>query len=183
LLELAREVAQRVRVLVLDVDGVLTRPQIVLGKDGELLMEFSARDGIAIRLAQLAGIDVVFLSARAPEIVRSRARMLGVSDVRLGQERKLPVLKRIAGERGLQLTDVAYVGDDLVDIGPVEAAGLGVAVCDACSDLKRVARFVTEARGGEGAVREVVEAVLKARGEWRSTMDRYFSERAEGQPE
>jgi 3-deoxy-D-manno-octulosonate 8-phosphate phosphatase (KDO 8-P phosphatase) len=127
-------------------------------------------------MAQRAGIDVAFLSARAPSIVKERARMLGVSDVRLGHERKLPVVKRIAAERGIELENLAYVGDDLVDIAPLRAVGLGVAVGDACRDLKEVAGFVTEAPGGGGAVREVVEAVLRSRGLWKSTVADYFSD-------
>ncbi|MBD3348204.1 MAG: HAD hydrolase family protein [Candidatus Eisenbacteria bacterium] len=179
LLSLDRQLAEKVRVLVLDVDGVLTRAQIVLGTEGELLMEFSARDGIGIKIAQHAGIEVTFLSARAPAIVERRAKMLGVTDVRLGHERKLPIVREIAGERGVALENVAYVGDDLVDREPVASVGLGVAVGDACRDLKEATPFVTEAPGGGGAVREVVEAILRARGEWSDTVDAYFERLAE----
>jgi len=177
LLSIDRSLADEIRVLVLDVDGVLTRAQIVLGPDGELLMEFSARDGIGIKMAQHAGIDVVFLSARAPDIVEMRARMLGVTDVRLGHERKVPILEEIARERGLELANLAYVGDDLVDVGPVRAVGLGVAVADACRDLRESAGFVTESPGGGGAVREVIEAILRARGVWEDTVEGYFEAR------
>ena len=139
-------------------------PYVVLGADGGELMLFSARDGIGIKFAQFAGLEVVFLSARAPSIVRRRAEMLDVKDVRLGHERKLPVVEDIARSRGLDLSEVAYVGDDLVDVEPVAAVGLGVAVADACRDLKEQAPFSTESPGGGGAVREVVEALLRARG-------------------
>ncbi len=174
MLKLEREVAGRMRVLVLDVDGVLTDARIVLGASGEETMAFSARDGIGIKMAQHAGMEVVFLSARSPSIVRERARMLGVKDVRLGFERKLPVLLEIATDYGVELGEIVYVGDDLVDLEPVGAAGIGIAVGDACSDLKDAASHVTDARGGGGAVREVVEAILRARGTWDETVRGYF---------
>lgn len=174
MLTIDRELAERIRVLVLDVDGVLTDAKIVLGSDGEAMMAFSARDGIGIKMAQQAGIHVVFLSARSPSIVLARARMLGVEDVRLGFERKLPVLGEIALRYGVETAEMAYVGDDLVDVEPVVAVGLGVAVGDACRDLKEVATHVTDAAGGAGAVREVVEAVLRARGTWNETVRDYF---------
>ncbi|MFH1502877.1 MAG: HAD hydrolase family protein [Candidatus Eisenbacteria bacterium] len=176
MLELTSDQASKIRVLVLDVDGVLTDARIVLGASGEEIMAFSARDGIGIKFAQFAGIDVVFLSARSPAIVEMRARMLGVGDVRLGHERKLPVVREIAESRGLDLSEVAYVGDDLVDLEPVAAVGLGVAVADACRDLKECAPFVTESAGGAGAVREVVEAILRARGVWEDTVRGYFAD-------
>jgi 3-deoxy-D-manno-octulosonate 8-phosphate phosphatase (KDO 8-P phosphatase) len=173
-LELTPELAGRIRVLVLDVDGVLTDARIVLNDDGGEIMSFSARDGIGIKFAQFAGLEVVFLSARAPSIVKRRAAMLDVKDVRLGHERKLPVVRDIAESRGLDLSEVAYVGDDLVDVEPVAAVGLGIAVADACRDLKERAPFFTESPGGAGAVREVVEAILRARGVWEDTVRGYF---------
>jgi 3-deoxy-D-manno-octulosonate 8-phosphate phosphatase (KDO 8-P phosphatase) len=173
-LELTSEVASRIRLIVLDVDGVLTDGRIVLAPDGRELMSFCARDGIGIKFAQFAGLEVVFLSARAPSIVKVRAEMLGVADVRLGHERKLPVVRDIADGRGLSLDEVTYLGDDLVDIEPVAAVGVGVAVADACRDLKERAPFVTEANGGAGAVRELVEAILRGRGIWEETIRSYF---------
>ncbi len=168
------EAARLIRVLVLDVDGVLTDGRIVLGASGEEMMAFSARDGIGVKMAQYAGIDVVFLSARSPSIVRERARMLGVKDLRLGFERKLPVVRQIAEDYGVGLPEIAYVGDDLVDVEPVKAVGIGVAVCDACADLLEAASHVSAACGGTGAVREVVEAILRARGDWEDTVRGYF---------
>lgn len=173
-LNLDRGLADSISVLVLDVDGVLTDARIVLGRDGEENMSFSARDGIGIKLAQFAGLHVVFLSARSSSIAEARARMLGVTDVRLGHERKLPVVRKIAKSRGAELSALAYLGDDLVDVEPIRAVGLGVAVGDACSDLLDAAEYVTDAAGGGGAVREVVEAILRARGVWDETVRGYF---------
>ena len=165
-----QDTAERVRLLILDVDGVLTNAQLVLGATGEEIKAFSVRDGIGIKLAQFAGIDVALLSARTSSIVERRAEMLGVTEVHQGKPRKLEVVREIASRLGVDLGDVAYVGDDIVDLATVEAVGVGVAVGDACQDLRDIARFVTEAHGGAGAVRETVEAILRTRGVWKETV-------------
>ena len=160
------EVAARIKLLVLDVDGVLTNASLVLGPSGEELKTFSARDGIGIKLAQYAGIEVAFLSARSSRIVSRRAEMLGVREVHQGEQQKLPAVKRMAERFGIELDEIAYIGDDIVDLAPVAAVGMGVAVADACADLKEVATHTTTVPGGSGAVRETVESILAARGEW-----------------
>ena len=166
MLEIARDLASKIRVLVLDVDGVLTNAHLVLGPSGEELKEFSVRDGIGIIMAQFAGIDVIFLSARVSEIVKMRAEMLGVKELYQGEQQKLDVVKRIASQKEMGLDEIAYVGDDLVDMASIDAVGVGVAVGDACRDLLESASFITEAYGGRGAVRETVEAILRGRGDW-----------------
>ena len=170
MIAMERDAAEKIRMLVLDVDGVLTNAQLVLGPTGEEIKAFSVRDGIGIKLAQHSGIEVVFLSARTSEIVERRAAMLDVAEVHQGTSRKLGVVRELVEKRNIELVNVAYVGDDVVDVEPVRAVGMGVAVGDACRDVRDAARFVTEARGGEGAVREVVEAILRARGEWEETV-------------
>ena len=151
--------ASKIKLLVLDVDGVLTNAQLVLGREGEEIKQFSARDGIGIKLAQFAGIDVAFLSARVSEIVEMRAQMLGVTEVYQGEQQKLRTLIEIADRHGVGMNQIAYIGDDIVDIAPVKAVGIGVAVGDACADLKEVASHVATSPGGLGAVRETVEAL------------------------
>lgn len=168
--EVDRALASSVRLLVLDVDGVLTDAHLVLGPSGEEYKEFSARDGIGIKLAQRAGIAVAFLSARESAIVVRRAEMLGVREIWQGERRKLDALGRLAEKLGIGLPEIAYVGDDIVDIPPVTRVGMGVAVADACDDLRRRAAFVTAAPGGGGAVRETVEAILRARGDWEEVL-------------
>jgi 3-deoxy-D-manno-octulosonate 8-phosphate phosphatase (KDO 8-P phosphatase) len=175
MLEVGCAVASRIKLLVLDVDGVLTDAQIVLGLQGEEIKAFSARDGIGIKLAQFAGIEIAFISARASEIVARRAETLGVTEVHQGEKYKLPVVRRIARERGLDLSQVAYVGDDLVDLESIAAAGLGVAVGDACRDVMDATDYVTETPGGRGAVRETIEAILRARGDWDTTVRGFLS--------
>jgi 3-deoxy-D-manno-octulosonate 8-phosphate phosphatase (KDO 8-P phosphatase) len=175
MLELDRKVASGVRLLVLDVDGVLTNAHLVLGPEGEEIKAFNVRDGIGIKVAQYAGIEVAFLSARVSEIVKRRAEMLGVSELRQGEERKLEVVRQMAERRGIDLSQVAYVGDDLVDMESILAVGVGVAVGDACSDLLEAAPHVTQANGGRGAVRETVEAIIRARGDWEEVRDGFLA--------
>jgi 3-deoxy-D-manno-octulosonate 8-phosphate phosphatase (KDO 8-P phosphatase) len=175
MIRIDRAAALRVKLLILDVDGVLTDGRLIIGRAGEEIKAFSVKDGIGIKLAQFAGIEVAFLSARASELVLRRAEMLGVKDVRQGKERKLEVVREMAATRGLDLGAIAYVGDDIVDLDSVAAVGLGVAVADACEDLTAVASCVTDAAGGAGAVRETVEAILKARGDWVETYRGYLA--------
>jgi len=167
--------ASGIRLLVLDVDGVLTTSHLILGKDGEEIKFFSVKDGIAIKFAQHAGIEVAFLSARRSVIVERRAEMLGVTRVHQGIHAKLDRVREMTRELGIELENVAYVGDDLVDIEPLEAVGFGVAVADSCSDVLARIPNVADAKGGTGAIREVVEAVLKARGDWDEVVRDYIA--------
>lgn len=174
--EVGREIASRIRLLVLDVDGVLTDAHLLLGPGGEEYKQFSARDGIGIRLAQRGGIEVAFLSARESEVVSRRAEMLGVREVHQGKRKKLDALSRLIERLGIEFSEVAYVGDDVVDIPPVSRVGMGVAVADASEDLKGAAAFVAAAPGGGGAVRETVEAILRARGDWDENLRSFLED-------
>ena len=168
-------IAAGIKLLILDVDGVLTNAHLVLGPSGEEIKEFSVRDGIGIKVAQFAGIEVVFLSARVSEIVERRAEMLAVREIYQGEQQKLEVVRGIAERHGVELSAIAYVGDDLVDMASIREVGIGVAVADACADLLESAPYVTEAPGGRGAVRETVEAILKARGDWKNIVAEFLA--------
>jgi 3-deoxy-D-manno-octulosonate 8-phosphate phosphatase (KDO 8-P phosphatase) len=175
LLTLDRDIAAGIRLLILDVDGVLTNAHLVLGPSGEEIKEFNVRDGIGIKVAQFAGIEVIFLSARVSEIVKRRAEMLGVTELYQGEQQKLDVVRGIAERHGVGLDNIAYVGDDLVDMACIEAVGFGVAVGDACRDLLESAEHVADERGGRGAVRETVEAILRGRGDWRQVVAEFLA--------
>jgi 3-deoxy-D-manno-octulosonate 8-phosphate phosphatase (KDO 8-P phosphatase) len=159
----------RVRTLILDVDGVLTEGGLSIGRDGEI-KTFSCRDGEAIRWFQRSGGKVAFLSARASEALEWRAKDLGIDILAQGFRDKLPELKRICAEFGVDLKDVCYVGDDLIDLACMRAVGLPVAVADASEDTKKAAVVVTRNPGGKGVVREVVEWLLKSQGLWDGVM-------------
>ena len=178
---LDRALAQRVKWVGLDVDGVLTDGGIYLGDVAGARHEFKRydiQDGLGILMLRMAGIQVGIVTGRVSESVRLRAAELQVDDlVQDAHARKLPALRRIAEQRGLSLDEMAFVGDDLPDVGALRAVGLPVIVANATPDAWREgARGVRLTReGGQGAVREFAELLLTARGEWDATVERYVA--------
>ncbi|MGQ9688593.1 MAG: KdsC family phosphatase [Desulfobaccales bacterium] len=162
--------AARVRLLLLDVDGVLTDGCLYFGPREELFKVFHVRDGHGIKMAQKAGIEVAFLSGRRSDPAFLRARELGVSRYYEGLRDKVPVLDELRQTLGLTLEEVAAVGDELVDLPLFHRVGLAVAVADAVLEVKAAAHWVTESPGGRGAVREVTDLILQARGAWDHLM-------------
>jgi 3-deoxy-D-manno-octulosonate 8-phosphate phosphatase (KDO 8-P phosphatase) len=159
----ARRRLRAIRALVLDVDGVLTDGSLYYGPGGQVFKRFNVKDGMGIRLVQEAGIAVAFLSAEETAAVKRRARTLKVRHVFLGVEDKLRALDTFLARQGLEYGETAYVGDDVNDLGPLGRVGLAVAPADAAPQARRAAHWVTERRGGEGAVREVCDALLAGR--------------------
>lgn len=156
--------AARVRLVVLDVDGVLTDGGLFYSGEGETLKRFDVRDGLGIKLLGHAGIEVAVISARASEALRRRVLDLGIAHFRAGCRDKRTALDALARELGLGLDAVCFVGDDLLDRSVLESVGFAVAVADANAAAKAAAHWVTEAGGGRGAVREVADRLLAARG-------------------
>jgi 3-deoxy-D-manno-octulosonate 8-phosphate phosphatase (KDO 8-P phosphatase) len=152
--------ASTIRLLVLDVDGVLTDGKLYYGPDGEALKAFHVRDGLGIRMAMKAGIEVAVISGRASPATATRLRELGVRHVTLACPDKLPVLQELQRSLGIPADATAVVGDDVPDLEMMGGAGLKVAVGDAHADIKRAADWITSAKGGRGAVREVCDALL-----------------------
>jgi 3-deoxy-D-manno-octulosonate 8-phosphate phosphatase (KDO 8-P phosphatase) len=175
-------VARRIRLLALDVDGVLTDNGIYVGPiDGQAveLKRFDIQDGLGQVLLRTAEIPVVWVSGRHSEATAVRARELRVEEVlQVAGPRKVEALGALLERWGIAWADTAFVGDDLADLPVLRRVGLPVAVANAVEEVKAVAAYVTRARGGHGAVREVVEALLKARGVWGELLERYFTEPA-----
>lgn len=153
----------RVKLLILDVDGVLTDAGMYYAESGEELKKFNTRDGHGIRLLQDAGIRVAIVTRERTAIVARRAAKLRIEDVHQGVFDKLPVVRALSEKHGVTPGEACYVGDDLGDLEAMESVGLPVAVRDALPQIRRVARYVTRRRGGEGAVREVCDLILAAR--------------------
>ena len=176
--------ARRVRLLGLDVDGVLTDNGVFIGPvAGERveLKRFDIQDGLGLILLRNAGLPVVWLSGRASEATALRAAELRVEELlQVPGPRKAAALGELLQRRGVAWNEVAFVGDDLADLPVLRKVGLPIAVANAVSEVKEVAAYVTEAPGGHGAVREVVEALLRGRGEWADTLARYFTEKTAG---
>ena len=166
-----------IRALVLDVDGVLTDSGLYL--DGAKEMKrFSARDGVAIKLAQAGGWRVLFLSARESQAARQRAEELG-AEWATGVGKKDVFLETWLAEADIAWTDVAFMGDDLPDLGSMRRVGWPVAPKDAATEVREAARYVTRMNGGQGAVRDAVEWLLDQEGKRAETM-RIFMERPDG---
>jgi 3-deoxy-D-manno-octulosonate 8-phosphate phosphatase (KDO 8-P phosphatase) len=177
------ERAQAVRLLALDVDGVLTDNGIYLGPiagNRVELKRFDIQDGLGHTLLRSTDIEVAWVSGRQSDATTLRANELGVRTVlQIDKARKLPALEKLLRERGLAWSQVAFVGDDLADLPVLRRAGLPIAVANAVDEVKAVAAYVTRTTGGHGAVRDAIEAILRARGEWESAIDRYLTERGE----
>ena len=166
-----------IELILSDVDGVLTDGRIVLDSQGVETKQFHIRDGMGIRLWQKAGYRFGLVTARSSQMVRMRAAELGIDIVRQGNEDKAATVRSLLDELGVKPAQVCYVGDDLPDVPAVRAVGLGIAVADACPELRAVAQYVTETPGGRGAVREANEMILKAQRRWEEHVEAYLRER------
>ena len=158
-----------------DVDGVLTDGRVVYDNQGIETKHFHIRDGLGIRLWQKAGYRFGLVTLRSSHIVRARAAELGIDIVRQGTGDKLVTVREILTELGLSPRQVCYLGDDLPDLSVVREMGLGVAVADACAELREEADYVTDAPGGRGAVRETIEMILKAQLRWNDVIRPYLA--------
>ncbi len=164
----------RVELLLLDVDGVLTDGRVVIDDQGVETKAFDVTDGHGLKLLQRAGVEVGFVTGRRSRVVEHRARDLGVTEVHQRVRNKLEVVREILGRRCLAPDRVAYVGDDLVDLPVITQVGVGITVADAPEYVRERALWVTSRPGGRGAVREVCEAILRARGAWAEVTRKYF---------
>jgi YrbI family 3-deoxy-D-manno-octulosonate 8-phosphate phosphatase len=164
---------QDIELILADVDGVLTPGQIIFNNEGIESKQFHIRDGVGIRLWQRAGYKFGLITGRSSHVVKIRAAELNIEIVRQTAEEKLPVTQEILLHLGLEPRNVCYIGDDLPDLPVVRYVGLGVAVADACAELKAAAHHVTAIAGGYGAVRETIELVLKAQRRWDDLIQKY----------
>jgi 3-deoxy-D-manno-octulosonate 8-phosphate phosphatase (KDO 8-P phosphatase) len=165
-----KSLSRGIRALVLDVDGVLTDAQLQYGARGESMKSFSARDGFAVKLAQSEGIAVALLSGRVGAPVRARVADLGIPAplVMLGSRDKGRDLLLLAERLNLPLEQIAFMGDDMPDLPALARAGLAVCPADASEEAKRLCHVVCEARGGHGAVRELIKLLLESRDRWQA---------------
>jgi 3-deoxy-D-manno-octulosonate 8-phosphate phosphatase (KDO 8-P phosphatase) len=171
----ATEAAKKIELLVLDVDGVLTDGRITYTSAGDEIKSFNVRDGHAVKLARRSGLGVGIITGRESTIVRRRAEELGVRMVYQGALDKMESLKEIVMETGLGLEQIAYMGDDVVDIPVLKSVGLACAPADAAKEVLERSTFISDAKGGKGAVRELILFILEARGLLDSVMGRYYN--------
>ena len=158
--------ASQIKLLILDVDGVMTEGQILLDSHGEEIKVFNVKDGQGLRLLMRAGIDVAIISGRGSKALQFRAEELGISEAHQAVEDKGALCQELCGRKNLALDQVCCMGDDLPDLPLFYLAGLSIAVADAAAEVLEAADFITEHKGGKGAVREACELILKAQKKW-----------------
>ncbi len=159
-----RKKAKKIKLLLLDVDGVMTDGSIILDNQGNETKAFHVRDGLGIKLAQKAGIQIGIITGRTAEVVNVRARELGIKEVHQGAKDKIVVYETVKKKYGLLDEEVAYMGDDVVDLSILKRVGLAATVADADPMVKPHVDRVTKAEGGRGAVREVINFILTCQG-------------------
>ena len=172
---LLMEKAACIRLLVLDVDGVLTDGSVVYDAAGGQIQAFHVHDGLGLKLLERAGINVAIISSRTSGALEFRAGELGIKFVYQGVKDKMAVYEELKNALDISLSETAYVGDDWVDIKMLRHAGLAVVVCNATKPMKDYAHYITTRPGGNGAVREVCDLILRASGRWSEFLNEYAS--------
>ena len=169
-----RNIMREIKVIALDVDGVLTQGDIYIGESDETQKRFDAKDGMGITCALRQGIDFSIITGRKSYIVTRRAAELGITDVRTGVVDKGAELEKIAKKFGVEIKNIAYMGDDLNDLPILAKAGFSCAPFDAVPEVRERVDYIASRKGGEGAVREVIELILKSQGKWRNVVTAYL---------
>jgi len=165
--------ARAVRLLIFDVDGVLTDGSLFYGDDGQEYKAFNSRDGHGIKMLRATGVEVAILTGRTSQVVLHRARNLGIERIVQGSEDKLTAYQEMLAQTGLAAEATAYMGDDIVDLPPLRRCGLALTVPEAPPEVLARAHYVTRAGAGRGAAREVAELIMRAQGTWADQLARY----------
>jgi 3-deoxy-D-manno-octulosonate 8-phosphate phosphatase (KDO 8-P phosphatase) len=168
------ERAKRIRLVIFDVDGVLTDGSLYLGDDGQEYKAFHSRDGHGMKMLQRSGVTVAIITGRSSEVVRMRMESLGIEHVYQGRREKLPAYEDVKRTLGLQDRQIAYVGDDVVDLAIMRRVGLSIAVVDAHPLVHRHSHWRTQCPGGRGAGREVCDLIMDAQGTLREMIEPYL---------
>ena len=171
--ENAFDKATKIKLVICDVDGTLTDGGIYIGESGELFKAFNCRDGFGITVAKKFGLQTAIITGRTSAITLNRAKELGISAVKQGQMNKRKAYEELKAEFNLTDEEIAYVGDDIIDLPVFVQVGFKAAVGDADLELTKRADFVAEHCGGHGAVRDVLEFILKAQGKWTEIIKTY----------
>ena len=164
---------RKIRLLMLDVDGVLTDGRIIMNDAGQESKNFDVKDGHGLKMVMRYGIDVILLTGRSSSVVTHRANDLGIKEVFQGILNKRDFFIRFIQERGLNPEEIGYIGDDFVDIPLLKRCGFSAAVRDAVGEVKEVVDYITDKPGGRGAVREVCDLILRVQEKWEEVARRY----------
>jgi len=166
--------ASHIKLLLMDCDGVLTDGRLWLLDEGDEHKAFNTKDGLGLELLRRAGLRSGIITGRSSTALARRAEELGVEFLRQGNEQKIAAFEEVLRLAGVKVDEVAFVGDDLSDIPLMRRSELAVAVADAVDETRAAAHYVTQAKGGHGAVREVIEIILKSQGRWNDLVDEYL---------
>ncbi len=167
------EKINKIKLLLLDVDGVLTDGSVILGESDQEFKIFNIKDGLGIKLAQAAGLEVGMITGRTSTAVQRRAEELGIHILYQGQSDKQTAYERIRAELGLNADQIAFVGDDLNDLPVLRRVGLSCTVADASEEVKKQVDYISQLPGGKGAVREIIEWILKRQGKWEMVIQKF----------
>ncbi len=168
-----KEKLKNIKMLILDVDGVMTDGRVIMDDSGREIKNFDVRDGHGIKLIQRYGIKVVLLTGRKSDVVLHRARDLDIKEVHQKVFNKKEVLVKILKKNKLAAAEAAFIGDDVIDIPVLKAVGFSAAVADALDVVKKSVDYITQNKGGGGAVREVCDMLLQAQGQWPQIAAKY----------
>jgi 3-deoxy-D-manno-octulosonate 8-phosphate phosphatase (KDO 8-P phosphatase) len=171
--------ATNIKLIISDVDGVWTDGRIIYAGDKSEIKEFNVRDGLAAKLAQRVGVTIALLTSRASPALERRARELGIVELRQGAANKLDETERIAQKLGISFDQILYVGDDLPDLAPMLRVAISAAPSDAAPEVREHATWKLATAGGRGAFRELVERLLRERGDWEILVREFASGRPE----
>ena len=163
-----------IKLIAMDVDGVLTDGSIIMSAEGDIKI-YSVMDGLGISLAIAAGVSIVWITGNISPAIERRAAALRITELYQGARYKSVALRKVAEDRGLELEEIAFIGDDLNDLPAFELAGISFAVANAADEVKAAADIITKRSGGKGAVREVIETVLNAQGRWESGVQAFLN--------
>lgn len=172
----------RIKLLVLDVDGVLTDGQIILTPDGQEIKAFHCKDGAGLKYWMRAGGQVAIITGRGSSVVQIRADELGVQTVRMHAKQKLPVYREVLAELGFDASETVVMGDDLTDLPLLRECGFSAAPADAVGEVRQAVDYITTLPSGRGCVREVVDLLLKKSGRWDQIMSRYLPQSEPASP-
>jgi 3-deoxy-D-manno-octulosonate 8-phosphate phosphatase (KDO 8-P phosphatase) len=168
------ESAKKIKLLLLDVDGVLTDGRLYYGNSGEEMKAFNIQDGLGIKLLQKGGVQVGIITGRVSQLLQRRADELGIDPVIQGREDKLTALNELLQNHAIQMDEIAFVGDDLPDLAVIRRVGLGITPANGSASNVSAAHWQTGKRGGDGAVREVAEMILQAQGKLESLVAEFL---------
>jgi 3-deoxy-D-manno-octulosonate 8-phosphate phosphatase (KDO 8-P phosphatase) len=167
-------ILKKIKCVVLDVDGVLTDGRIIIGSDGTEYKNFSVKDGTAVALGRYAGLHFCIISGRYSKVIEYRAKELKFEAVYQHVHVKLEAYEKFRAQRSLKDEEICFMGDELIDIPVMKKCGFSAAPADSAAEAKKAADYVCSSGGGQGAVREVIEMILKAQGLWQKAADRYL---------